>query len=622
MQSRFRQLFFGYEQSRPPIHEQGDLLLVLKIAIPFATVYSMINAWYGYMLLAGVLAAVVVILIPCFLFHRQGRYLEILRHVLMLVAVLVFSVLFVDGGIGNTGIYWALLFPFLAFMFMGVRLGWLWIVLFLSIQLLALVLFHFAVITLPYTAETLMFVPSMFLLFTLVGNIFELQNEKHRARLIGMNDELQQSEKALRSAYDELEQRIFQRTRELQESNTQLVVEVKEKAQALESMQQAEMKFQHAQRMESVGTLVGGIAHDFNNMLSGITANLYMAQRQMQAEDGRARLKKIGDLVMHAADMIKQLLTFARKDEAEMKQFDLSVYIKEAYKLARVSIPENIDCRFECSRERLYINGNATQIQQILMNLMNNARDALVGAESPEIRVSLSVFEADALFRSTRPGADSSLYARLMVCDNGAGIARDKQDMIFDPFFTTKEVGKGTGLGLAMVYGAMQSHHGLVEVESEPGDGACFVLYFPLLESDVETRSGQQQGPVVQGDGELILVVDDDQQLRESECELLQSMGYRVIAACNGMEAYHLFRQHAGDVKLVLMDVVMPVLGGVAAANRIRKLDASARIIFTTGYDKDNDMTSELLPEWQHVLNKPWEIEELSTAIQRSLQRN
>ncbi|MFQ5519400.1 MAG: ATP-binding protein, partial [Mariprofundus sp.] len=490
---------------------------------------------------------------------------------------------------------------------------WMWIGIFILIQTTVYLLFHFEIIASPYSSETLLFFPPMFLFFTMIASVFELQNEKHRTNTMRANEELNNSQKALSISYAHLEQQVFQRTRELQDANVQLVQEVQEKARAIVAMQDAEKKFQHAQRMEAVGTLVGGIAHDFNNMLSGITANLYMAHRQMDSEDGRKRLGKIGDLTMHAAEMIKQLLTFARKDEAEMKAFDLSLFTREAFKLASVSIPESINCRSDICHEKLCIHGSATQIQQILMNLMNNARDALTDAEHPEISVSLTSMHADAQKRH---------YALLQVEDNGSGIAKDQIDKVFDPFFTTKEVGKGTGLGLAMIYGAVQSHDGLIEVQSVPGSGTTFSLYFPVAESTTDSQGDVLQKEVAHGNGETILLVDDDAVLRECHRELLLEMNYKVLTACDGLEAYKVYQQHQQSIALVIMDVVMPLLGGVASANRIRKLNPDAKIIFATGYDKANELTTELTADWQHVLNKPLVVEELSDAIRRQLETN
>lgn len=195
------------------------------------------------------------------------------------------------------------------------------------------------------------------------------------------------------------------------------------------------------------------------------------------------------------------------------------------------------------------------------------------------------------------------------------GIQADILSRIFEPFYTTKQAGKGTGLGLAMIYGAMRTHHGVIDVTSQPGEGASFSLYFPLAheeESDVATAMTPDQ--VVHGHDEMILLVDDDRALLEAHEALLTQLGYRVMTAVNGMEAIRLYREHGDGIALVLMDVGMPVLGGVAAAKRIMALNKEARIIFVSGYDRDH-ITSELMPEHQLMLNKPLDVIELSRTI-------
>jgi len=384
-------------------------------------------------------------------------------------------------------------------------------------------------------------------------------------------------------------------------------------------MELAERKYQHAQKMESLGTLVGGIAHDFNNMLSGISANLYLIQRKVSDADANKRLEKIGDLTMHAAEMIKQLMTFARKGDVQLKCFDLRAFFKKALELACVSIPEHIQCDIELPEEKLLIEGDATQIQQMLMNLLNNARDAVTGVEQPSIRVSLHRFHADASFLEQHHDAEASEYAVISVRDNGCGIDNDKIDKIFEPFYTTKEVGAGTGLGLAMIYGAVQAHGGVIDVQSELGTGTEISIYLLLPDVDDDAITPDAASQVVTGHGETILLVDDDEDLLEANKSLLISLGYRVHTASNGMEAVASFKSQRHNIELVVMDVVMPQLGGVAAAERIRELDTQAKIILTTGYDKDNELTCELPSEGQQVLNKPLVVEELSQVIWQCL---
>ncbi len=425
------------------------------------------------------------------------------------------------------------------------------------------------------------------------------------------------SEDMLRVAHENLEHTVEERTLQLSQTNDRLHHEVAEKAEAIQKMEQAEMKYQHAQKMEAIGTLVGGIAHDFNNMLSGITANLFIIQRQVSDADVSKRLEKIGDLTMHAAEMIKQLMTFARKDDIKLERFDLCVFFKRALQLACVSIPEHIHCDITFAQEKLFIQGDATQIQQVLMNLLNNARDALKGCEQPSIRVSLQHFSADAAFLKAHNEAESGEYAVLSVQDNGCGISHKKINKIFEPFYTTKEVGSGTGL--SMIYGAVQAHGGIIDVQSQLGVGTGISIYLPLSDEDVPSTISDDPSRIVKGDGETILLVDDDEYLLEANKALLLTLGYRVHTARNGIEAVSRYNTLQHNIDLVIMDVVMPQLGGVAAAEQIRELNSEAEIILITGYDKDNELTSELTTQWHQVLKKPLEVEELSRVIRKRL---
>ncbi|MDQ6964765.1 MAG: PAS domain S-box protein, partial [Mariprofundales bacterium] len=233
-----------------------------------------------------------------------------------------------------------------------------------------------------------------------------------------------------------------------------------------------EAQLRQAQKMESIGTLVGGIAHDFNNMLAGISGNIYLIRQAVAGHSGMVnRLDQVESTITRASDMIAQLLTFARKGIVQIHSLPLTPFIKEAIKLARVTIPESIIFRYTMPvDDPLVIVGDTTQLQQIVMNLLNNARDAVKGRPSPEITLSLERFVADSKFcerhSEERQVEVGDRFAHLSVVDNGCGIPARVVSRIFDPFFTTKGEGEGTGLGLSMVYGAVQSHHGLIDVES------------------------------------------------------------------------------------------------------------------------------------------------------------
>lgn len=384
--------------------------------------------------------------------------------------------------------------------------------------------------------------------------------------------------------------------------------------------EQLEERFHQAQKMEALGTLVGGIAHDFNNMLAGMTGNLYLARKKVEDRpDITDKLDNVVSLSFRASEMIKQLLTFARKSHVDMQPFGLTTFLKEASKLSEASIPENIRFDNDFCPDELVVRGDATQLQQVVMNLLNNARDAVEGVPAPRIHMRLEDFMADQAFIDNHPELNARLLAHLSITDNGSGIRDEDLMHIFEPFYTTKEVGRGTGLGLAMAYGAVRSHGGVIEVKSNPGGGTAVHVYLPMVEEKAMTSLDKAGTDLVTGHGELILVVDDNANVRDVATEVLQAIGYRVLEASDGLEAVERFTEHRKDIALVIMDVVMPRLGGVEAAERIRMLEPGARIVFATGYDMEELSNSQMPSDNYVTLSKPYNIEELSKVISEQL---
>ena len=380
-----------------------------------------------------------------------------------------------------------------------------------------------------------------------------------------------------------------------------------------------EEKFRQAQKMEAIGTLVGGIAHDFNNMLAGMTGNLYLAKSKVaDFPDVVDRLTTVETLGFRASDMIKQLLTFARKEHVEMQPFGLTSFIKESSRLNEATIPENISFHRTLCAAELVVKGDATQLQQVLMNLLSNARDAVAGVAEPTISLQLEEYEADTAFISGHPKVEGRLFAHLTVTDNGAGINEEDKVHIFDPFYTTKGVGTGTGLGLSMVYGAVQSHGGVIEVESTPGQGSSFHIYLPLVAEHKASAVTEAASEVESGHGELILLVDDNANIRSTGKAVLESIGYRVVEAADGLQGVEQFTANRDSISLIIMDVVMPRLGGVGAAERIRAFCPDVKIIFATGYDKDDALKGEM-PSGEVILPKPYNVVKLSRMIREQL---
>ncbi len=384
--------------------------------------------------------------------------------------------------------------------------------------------------------------------------------------------------------------------------------------------QALEERFRQAQKMEAIGTLVGGIAHDFNNMLAGITGNLYLAtQKSLDRPDVIKKLDMINDLSFKAGAMIQQLLTFARKGIVDKKPFGLTSFLREAAKLNQAGVRENIKLNKRLSSEELVVFGDITQLQQVLMNLLNNAVDAVEGCEQPEITLGLNSVRAQKIKHLCDDTALSGAYAHLYVADNGCGISQSTLKNIFEPFFTTKEVGKGTGLGLAMTYGVIESHDGVIDVESEQGKGAVFHIYLPLMTEEKLILHSSDEDDVIQGCGETILIVDDNAQVRETSQEVLEDLGYKVLLAIDGLDAISMFKQHANEIDLIIFDLVMPRMGGVKAAARILAISPKMKVIYATGYDKDESLRDEMPSAGSLVITKPYAIGKLSHILHDQL---
>ena len=381
-------------------------------------------------------------------------------------------------------------------------------------------------------------------------------------------------------------------------------------------------QLKQAQKMEAIGTLASGIAHNFNNILAGINGNLYLAQRRVQADaDVCQKIANIEQLSNRAADLTQQLLTFARKGRVNMQPLQLPPLVREAFQFLRASIPENIDMQLDISPGALQIKADSTQIYQVLLNLVNNSRDALIATENPCITIQLESFYADKHFIEQHQHFLSAHYAHISISDNGAGIPEAQLEHIFEPFFTTKEVDKGTGLGLSMVFGAIKKHHGFIEVSSTPGKGSHFDIYIPLLEAaatDARRQEKQADG-IQQGHNELILLVDDDAQVLEMGRAVLTDLGYRVITAANGVEAIDLFMLRRSELSLIITDIVMPKLGGVEAMRRINRIQPDMKVIFSTGYDVTAALNEVTADNKHTIIYKPFSIDQLSQAIRDTL---
>ena len=376
-----------------------------------------------------------------------------------------------------------------------------------------------------------------------------------------------------------------------------------------------------SQKMEAIGTLTGGIAHDFNNMLAGITGNLFLARRKIDDRDKlKQRLDAIEGLCDRATTIIKQLMAFGRNDMVQMAPLTLNGLVRDVHKMMTSLLPESIRLPLEICDQPLTVVGDTTQLHQVLLNLFNNARDAV--ADNPidgEIRCTLAPYTPDDGYLKLHPEAANQCFARITIHDNGCGVEADTLQHLTEPFYTTKEVGAGTGLGLSMVVGAVDQHHGILTLDGAPGEGMRVTIDLPLIGDQGAVAGDIHEQDFIPGNGETILIADDEAAVRDMLTSTLSFMGYRVISANNGARALALFRQHRADIRLVLLDVVMPEMGGPESYRRMREIFFDLPVIFASGYERTGIPSELLAAPYQRCLRKPFSPTHLSELLHTML---
>ena len=346
-----------------------------------------------------------------------------------------------------------------------------------------------------------------------------------------------------------------------------------------------EDQLRHAQKMEAVGTLAGGVAHDFNNILTAIIGYGTLLQMKMAEEDP---LKPYVDQILtsteRAANLTQGLLAFSRKQPINLQSVDLNAVVRRVEKLITRLIGEDIDIKIVLNDAVLTIRVDLGQIEQVLMNLATNARDAM--PQGGILAIETGIMELDHEYVRAHGYGKVGRYALLSVTDTGVGMDKKTQHRIFEPFFTTKEVGKGTGLGLAIVYGIVKQHNGYINVYSEPGKGTTFKLYLPLIAAEIEAASPLQD-KMPEGGRATILVAEDDDSVRNLTRSVLEGFGYTVITAVDGEDALAKFSEHQERIDLLLLDVIMPKRNGRMAFDEIQKIRPGTKVLFTSGYSAE-----------------------------------
>jgi nitrogen-specific signal transduction histidine kinase/CheY-like chemotaxis protein len=365
------------------------------------------------------------------------------------------------------------------------------------------------------------------------------------------------------------------------------------------------------QRMESIGTLAGGIAHDLNNVLSPIMMGVQLLEMKESDETKKRMLKTISTSAKRGADMVKQVLTFARGQDGERVVLQLKHVIREMEKMANETFPKSVRVSSHTASDLQPIKADATQLHQVLLNLCVNARDAMPDGGSIHIEAKNIVLTEEWVGRLMK--AAPGPYVSLRVTDSGTGIPPEIMDRIFEPFFTTKEIGKGTGLGLATTIGIIKSHQAFLEVTSQMGKGTTFTILFPPAEPGSAGRAEEVKPGDLKGQGDLILVVDDEELIRTTIQAGLAEHNYRVLLAENGERAVTLFQQHSREISVVVADRMMPVMDGLKAIAAIRKIRPDTRFILISGLVQEDDQSMGLGKN--EVLRKPFTTEKLLMTI-------
>ena len=393
-----------------------------------------------------------------------------------------------------------------------------------------------------------------------------------------------------------------------------IITDITERKDAEEEKRNMEQHLQQAQKMESIGTLAGGISHDFNNSLQailGYTQILLMDKTEDNPD--YSKLASIEKAAKRASELTQQLLAFSRKVESKMRPVDLNKEVRDVKNLLERTIPKMIVIDLELEKNLQIVNADPSQIEQIMMNLAVNARDAIGEEGNIIIRTENTVLSDNDC--KNLPGLVPGGYVVLSITDNGKGMTPEESERIFEPFYTTKEQGKGTGLGLSMVYGLVTKHNGHVVCSSKPGAGTTFKIYLPVIKQAVAETSENKEKEFPKGGNETILIVDDESFVRELGEQILTKFGYKVIAASDAETAIEIYFQSKDKISLVILDLIMPGMGGKKCLHEILKRDPEAKVVIASGFSPDGDAKSAVDSGAKGFISKPYNVRNMLKEI-------
>ncbi len=375
-----------------------------------------------------------------------------------------------------------------------------------------------------------------------------------------------------------------------------------------------EAQLRQAHKMEAVGTLAGGIAHDFNNLLQAVQgyAELLLMPKG-EGEPGYRELQEISRAAKRGGELTRQLLTFSRKVESKLQPADLNRIVEDVRLLLERTIPKMILIELHLTGNLHHVNADASQVEQILMNLAVNARDAMPDGGTLRIETKNVFLGEDD--RRSQPELTPGEYVLLAVADTGQGMDKSTLENIFDPFFTTKEVGKGTGLGLAMVYGIVKSHHGHITCVSKPGEGTAFEIYLPAVEHAERATTIVTGTELLPGGHETVLLVDDDESLRDLGEQILEAYGYTVLSAPDGESALQVYQECRDRIDLVVLDLMMPGMGGALCLQKLLEINPAAKVVLVSGYSFNGETEKATESGAKAFIQKPYDVQQMLQVV-------
>ena len=393
---------------------------------------------------------------------------------------------------------------------------------------------------------------------------------------------------------------------------------VRHTRESAEKLRASEEQLRHAQKMEAIGGLAGGIAHDFNNILTAIrTYNNFLLEDLPAGHSSRREAAGIAKAVDHAANLTRQLLAFSRRQIMQPRVMSLNETVTGLEQMLARVLGSSIQIVTQLDAELGAVNADPGQIEQVLMNLALNARDAM--PDGGKLRIETSNATLDGTYMKQHGAAEPGEYVMIAVRDTGIGMDRATQSRIFEPFFTTKENGKGTGLGLAMVYGIVKQSGGYVWVYSEPGQGTTFKIYLPRTDDGVQPIQRDALRIADLRGTETVLLVEDEEPVRETSARLLRRAGYTVIEASNGVAALTAFEQEQERVDVIVTDMVMPEMGGREFARKVRAIDPELPIVFVSGYTDDDELRKSGVDDRSFFIEKPFTPEQLLARLREAV---